>query len=176
MEKNEFNLDIEKNIGLLLQNYPEFQNDIKRSTNKHGEIATLTLSNDSNPRFPLIVTMYGKYGIYLDLGLRNSIIEDEIGITDHFLDMISLVLADKVYVTNTYKNQECYINQNPSVTRLNYDTDKTDHEWLDDLLEYNVLLKKLQNPVPWYRRPFVLYRGIIETSNWSGSAYKLIKR
>ena len=176
MKKNEFTLDIRQSIARLLEKYPKFQEGIVFSSDADGEKASLTLPNPGNPRFPLIVTMYEKDGIFLDMGIRNSILECENAVTADFLDMLALVLQDRVYVTAIYPNQKRYDSHAPSLTTFHYDTSETDCDLTSDIEKRNPWLKKLKKPTPWYLRPFRSSKEIIETSNYSGSAYALIRR
>jgi len=176
MRKDEFTLDIQQSIALLLEKYPEFQENIVFSSDADGEKTTLTLPNPGNPRFPLIVTMYEKDGIFLDMGIRNSILECENAVTADFLDMLTLVLQDRVYITAIYPNQKRYDSHAPSLMTFHYETSETDYNFIDNIEKRNPWLKKLKKPTPWYLRSFRSSKEIIETSNYSGAAYELIRR
>lgn len=144
-----FVFDIASNIDRLVKTFPQFQGTIHtQNDKKYGRSVTLSMRNVSNPRFPLIVTMYEKDGMYLDMGRLNTVAEYETDMDD-FLDCISEILEDRVYVTVCYATEEDFQAQrNYRAMRSDCRIDEPGREWEDSFSEYKSFLEKLRTNSP----------------------------
>lgn len=167
-----YSLNIDENIGILLNSFPQFNGSIKRYHEKLVNTANLTILNELNPRFSLAVTMSEADGVYVDFG-GASIIEQEKSVNETVLGAISDVLNDKCIVILGYRNLYAYEQR---IQYFDASFCSSDIEEFDTMNEYNSFIDKLTLPVMGIKRWIRFYKGIFEVSNWSGSEYMKIIR
>ena len=157
-------IDINETVKMLCRKYSAFSGRVQYDISARGEdFATLTMPNDRNPKFPLTVMIYKNGYALVSVGNSSEALRCES--ESVLLESVQNILADKVYFTLHYKNDEDFDILRVCDGRIDTDAD-----------EYKKYITSLEGKVTFFEKMLGTNIGIFETTDFSGESYRTLRR
>ena len=157
-------IDIKETVKVLFRKHSAFCGRVQYDISERGEnFATLTMPNDKNPKFPLTVMVYDKGYSLVFVGNSGEALRCES--EKSLIQTLDDVISNRVYFTLQYRNDADFDVCRVCAGRI--DTDAQEHK------KY---IESLESKVGFFEKLLGGNTGIFETTDFSGTSYRIIRR
>ena len=165
-------MNIEEKIEFLRKKHTGFDKRVMWDVdNKGNEFAEIIYPNKSNPMMPIAVSV-SEEGCLISVGQIPDVVGSFPILPEEAVSAINDIISDKIIFVLGYSAEDDTGIGAPFFTRIFPITDDVD-DMSEDL---EIFIKKIESPLPKWKRSFTTLKGRFVITNFSGSEKREIIR